>query len=297
MTNRVGFLGLGIMGHGMANNLLQDPNTQLHVWNRSTHKADHLKNQHAQGKVVVCASPKEVMDKCDLVYAMLSTPDVCKAVYEMDGGVLSGVRHATKLVDCATLAQEDMERLAAQVAQRGGRFLAAPVSGSKGPAAAGQLIFLAGGDEALFKEIESTHLSAMGKSSFYFGSSPGAAAKMKLVVNMIMGTMMASLGEGIALCGAADLDAAKLLEVLDLGVCASTLFKIKGPKVLVDDHAPNFPLMHAQKDMRLAVELGQSVGLELPVAAATDGAMVRSRELGHSELDMSAVFKAQAKSE
>ena len=91
---------------------------------------------------------------------------------------------------------------------------------------------------------------------------------MKLVVNMVMGTMMASLGEGLALCGAAGMDCEQLLKVLDLGVMSNGMFRLKGPKMVQSDHAPNFPLQHAQKDMRLAGELGAQLGLGLPVAAA-----------------------------
>jgi len=81
--------------------------------------------------------------------------------------------------------------------------------------------------------------------------------------------------------------------VLDLGVMANGLFKLKGPKMVAGDHAPNFPLQHAQKDMRLAGELGDSLGLGLPVAAAADAAMKRARGEGHSNEDFSAVYEAQ----
>ena len=110
----VGFIGLGIMGRGMAHNLARKGRT-LAVWNRSPQKATELQAEHGADTLAVCATPAEVLEKCDLVYAMLSTPDVCKDVYEMPDGILDGVRKVTKLVDCATLAEEDMERLAEQV--------------------------------------------------------------------------------------------------------------------------------------------------------------------------------------
>ena len=119
---------------------------KLVVWNRSAAKCAALSADHP-GAVTAVDSPSAVLAACDLVYCMLSTPDAVKAVYEMEGGVLAGVRAGTKLVDCATLAAEDMVRLEKQVTERGGRFLEAPVSGSKGPAASGQLIFLTAGDE------------------------------------------------------------------------------------------------------------------------------------------------------
>jgi len=146
MSDSVGFIGLGIMGEGMAKCLLKS-GRKLHVWNRSTAKSTALASEFPDA-VTVCETPAAVLAACDLVYAILSTPEVVKAVYEMEHGVLAGVRDgSTKIVDCATLAAEDMARLNAQVHERGGRFLEAPVSGSKGPAAAGQLIFLTSGDQ------------------------------------------------------------------------------------------------------------------------------------------------------
>ena len=95
-------------------------------------------------------------------------------------------------------------------------------------------------------------------------------------MNMIMGTMLASLGEGLALTSAAGIEAKLLLEVLDLGAMACPLFKLKGPKMLAGDYVPAFPLKHAEKDVKLAVELGAMLGQPLPVAATTDAMMLRA---------------------
>ena len=168
------------------------------------------------------------------------------------------------------------------------------MSGSKVPAAQGQLIFLCGGDEPLFNEVVGSDLAAMGKASFFFGRV-GSGTRMKLVVNMVMGSMMAAFGEGLALAKACGADGAKLLQVLDLGAMANPMFKLKGPKMLAADHAPHFPLEHAEKDVRLAGELGAQLGLALPVAATADAAMKKSIAAGHGRLDFSATFLAQAK--
>ena len=291
-TGTVGFIGLGIMGDGMARCLLKSGRS-LVVWNRSAAKCDALKAEAADA-VTVLASPAEVVKACDLVYVMLSTPEAVKAVYEMDGGVLAGVGAGKCIVDCATLAPEDMIRLSEQVTSKGGRFLEAPVSGSKGPAAAGALIFLAGGDEALYADC-AADFDAMGKAKFHFGAV-GAGTRMKLVVNMLMGSMMCAFGEGLALCEASGLDRAQLLQVLELGAVATPMYKLKGPKMIAGDHAPNFPLQHAHKDMRLAVELGTAVGVGLPVSATAEAAMKRARDDdGLGESDFSAVYEAQKK--
>jgi len=289
----VGFIGLGIMGEGMAKNLAKS-GRQLVVWNRSPGKCTELQAACEGADITVAETPAAVLAKCDLVYCMLSTPDAVKSVYEMEGGILAGVCAGKKIVDCATLAAEDMVRLSAQVSERGGTFLEAPVSGTKGPAHAGQLIFLCAGDEALFNEVLPTDLEAMGKASFFFGAA-GSGARMKLVVNMIMGSMMAAFGEGLSLCEASGLDSEKLLEVLQLGAMANPMFKIKGPLMLQGNFAPNFPLEHAEKDMRLAVAHGGSLGLGLPVAAAADAAMKRAMEEDLGKQDFCSVVAAQKK--
>lgn len=213
---RIGFIGLGLMGEGMSRRLVTAGGRSLCVWNRSPAKSEALTAELGADKVVVASTPSEVVSSCDIVYCMLSTPSAVKAVYEMEDGVLAGVSASTCIIDCATLCETDMHRLSAQVAERGGRFLEAPVSGSKGPAAAGQLIFLAAGDEALYASVASD-LDAMGKAKFFFGEV-GKGTRMKLVVNMVMGSMMAAFGEGISLADASGLDPTQLLQVLDLGV-------------------------------------------------------------------------------
>ena len=120
---------------------------------------------------------------------------------------------------------------------------------------------------------------------------------MKLVVNMLMGSMMCAFGEGLALCEASGLDRAQLLQVLELGAVATPMaYKLKGPKMIAGDHAPNFPLQHAHKGPRLAVELGTAVGVGLPVSATAEAAMKRARDDdGLGESDFSAVDEAQKK--
>jgi len=268
-SKTVGFVGLGIMGEGMAKCLIK-AGLKLVVWNRSTAKSDAFKAT-APDSVTIAESAAAVVAACEITFCMLSTPEAVRSVYEMDGGVLAGVSAGKCIVDCATLAEEDMKRCSADVLAKGGRFLEAPVSGSKGPAANGQLVFLCGGDQPLFESI-SLELDAMGKKSFFFGEV-GSGTRMKLVVNMVMGTMMCAFSEGMHLCGSSGLDAAQLLEVLDLGAIANPMFKLKGPKMLAGDHAPNFPLQHAHKDMRLAVEAGAGFGIGMPASTSPDVAL------------------------
>ena len=114
MSETVGFIGLGHMGEGMARRLLTTAGRKLVVWNRSPDKAKKLEAE-GKGAVTVAASPAEVVKSCAVTYIMLSEPKAVKAVYEMEDGVLAGIAPGKSIVDCATLAVADMERLSAQV--------------------------------------------------------------------------------------------------------------------------------------------------------------------------------------
>lgn len=283
-----GFVGIGIMGEGMATCLLNDGRS-LVVWNRDASKSEKLKRAFPR-LVTVAATAATVVETCAVTFSMLSTLEASQAVFP---ALVGAVREGKSIVDCATLTPERMRDMRGAVTLAGGRFLEAPVSGSKAPAAQGALIFLCGGDAALYAEVK-PELAVMGKADFLFGDV-GAGTKMKLVVNMVMGDMMVALSEGLSLCGASGLpgDAeAGLLKVLDLGIMSNGMFRLKGPKMLAGDHAPNFPLKHAQKDMRFALNLGDQVGQALPVSAAANAAFLAARAESGDD-DFSAVYEQQ----
>jgi len=296
---------LGIMGDGMTRRLLQS-GRRLVVWNRSVEKSERLQSEYGTEAVVVASSAREVVESCELTYAMLSDQPASEAVYHDPAeGILKGLAEAQaaglgsrRLVDAATLSEEHMQGLAHEVSKRGATFLEAPVSGSKGPAATGQLVFLCGGDKELFEDPQvQLDLGAMGKASYLIGEEVGAGTRMKLVVNMVMGSMLTSLGEGLRLCDGAGLDQSQLVEVLGLGAMANPMFNLKGPNMAKNQHPTNFPLKHATKDMRLAMGLAQELGLHsnIPVSVAATAEFDRALALGYGDDDFSAVTEQAPK--
>ena len=163
------------------------------------------------------------------------------------------------------------------------------MSGSKAPAENGQLIFLCGGSRGLFDDVAGP-LEVMGKASLYLGQT-GQGARMKLCANAIMGEMMVALSEGLALSEAAGLKHADLLEVLSLGAMANPMFALKGPAMSEGTYPPAFPLEHQQKDLRLALALGEEVGQPLPLAAVANAAFLKAQERGLARSDFSAVME------
>ncbi|KAH1081631.1 hypothetical protein J1N35_021392 [Gossypium stocksii] len=280
----VGFLGLGIMGKAMSMNLLKN-GFKVTVWNRTLSKCDEVVAHGAS----VGETPAEVVKKCNITIAILSDPAAALSVVFDKGGVLDQICSGKGYIDMSTVDPETSCKISEAIALKGGHFLEAPVSGSKQPAETGQLVILAAREKALYEEAVPA-FDVLGKKYFFLGPV-GNGAKMKLVVNMIMGSVMNAFSEGLTLAERSGLNPHSLLDVLDLGGIANPMFKGKGPEMLKDNYSPAFPLKHQQKDMRLALALGDQNAVSMPVAAAANEAFKKARSMGLGDLDFSAVFE------
>ncbi|XVE72618.1 hypothetical protein DITRI_Ditri11bG0052500 [Diplodiscus trichospermus] len=280
----VGFLGLGIMGKAMSMNLLKN-GFKVTVWNRTLSKCNELLAHGAS----VGQTPAEVVKKCKITIAMLSDPAAALSVVFDKDGVLEQICSGKGYIDMSTVDPETSCKISEAITSKGARFLEAPVSGSKQPAETGQLVILAAGEKALYEEAVPV-FNVLGKKSFFLGQV-GNGAKMKLVVNMIMGSMMNAFSEGLVLAERSGLNPHSLLDVLDLGAIANPMFKGKGPAMLQDNYSPAFPLKHQQKDMRLALALGDENSVSMPIAAAANEAFKKARSMGLGDLDFSAVIE------
>jgi 3-hydroxyisobutyrate dehydrogenase-like beta-hydroxyacid dehydrogenase len=184
-------------------------------------------------------------------------------------------------VDMSTVDDETARTIAEVVSERGGRFFEAPVSGTKKPAEDGTLIILAAGDQSLYDEVTPA-FDKMGKKRLYLGAV-GQGARMKLVVNSILGGVMAAFCEGVALGQKGGLDGGQILEVFDAGALANPMFRGKGAMVLKGEFPTSFPLKHMQKDLRLAVALGDKLGQPLHCTAAINETFKRARAAGYAD--------------
>ncbi|WP_224984397.1 NAD(P)-dependent oxidoreductase [Geomonas agri] len=282
-----GFLGLGIMGSAMAKNLIK-AGFKVKVWNRSPAKCEEF----AALGAAVAATPAEVTSSCAITIAMLADPAAAHDVCFGPQGALEGIGAGRGYVDMSTVDAATAQEIAAAVTAKGGRFLEAPVSGSKKPAEEGTLIILAAGDHGLFDKTMPL-FEKMGKKSLFLGEV-GRGAEMKLIVNMVMGGMMTIFCEGLALAEKAGLASADLLDVLDSGALANPMFKLKGAQMTQGMFDPAFPLKHMQKDMRLAVALGDTLNQPLASAAAANESFKRAKGMGLADRDFCAVLKAIA---
>lgn len=145
----------------------------------------------------------------------------------------------------------------------------------------------------LFDQVKDNGLNAMGKASHYFGKV-GCGTRAKLVVNSLMGTMLAAFGEGLALSESVGLDPSKMIEVIGQGAIQSPMFDLKGPKMIASDHVVNFPLKHAHKDMALAKDMAAKAGVEFSVMAQAEKLFREAREdeeLNVADKDFSAIYE------
>jgi 3-hydroxyisobutyrate dehydrogenase-like beta-hydroxyacid dehydrogenase len=282
--NKYGFLGIGIMGKAMVTNLLK-AGLDVTVWNRTTERCTPLVDLGAKlGKTAA-----DVVADCDITFGMVSDPAAASALCFGKGGVLEGISAGKSYIDVSTVDAETSISIHDAIKAKGGRFLEAPVSGSKKPAEDGALVFLCSGDESLYKDAGKA-LDVMGKRSFYF-PNVGQGAQMKLVINMIMGTMMTAFAEGLSLGDKIGLQKTDILDVIAQGAINSPMFQLKGPLMTEGNFTTAFPLKHMQKDMRLALLLGDACGQPLHTSSAANNAYIMSRQNGYSDEDFSAVIR------
>ena len=282
---KYGFLGLGIMGKAMASNLIKDGH-ELVVWNRTASACDPLVELGAEATDDIA----EVLAKADVIFAMLADPEAALAVGTGPGGVAENIKPGQSYVEMSTIDAQTSRVIDQAVEAKGARYLEAPVSGSKKPAEDGTLVFLAAGDESLYEEV-SMALDVMGKKRIFLGEC-GQGARMKLIVNMIMGGMMTALSEGLETARRSDLNPDELLEVLGAGAIANPMFAGKGPNMLKDEFTVAFPLKHIAKDLRLALELCHEQDVAAPTAQAASDQFARAEDAQWGDLDFSAVFRA-----
>ena len=284
---KYGFLGMGIMGSAMAANLVRAGH-DVTVWNRTAARCAPLVALGARQ----ADTPREVAATCDVTFAMLSDPAAALAVLEGPDGVLGGIGQGRGYVDFSTVDDATANAIALQIVANGARYLEAPVSGTKKPAEDGTLIILAAGDRGLYDEVAPA-LDKLGKKRLFLGEV-GQGARMKLVVNLIMGSMLTALSEGLALGLKGGLDGAEILDVLDAGAMACPMFRAKGPMLLSGAYPTSFPLKHMQKDLRLALALSEKLDQNLALTAASNELFKRARIAGNGDKDIGAVFSVIA---
>jgi 3-hydroxyisobutyrate dehydrogenase len=287
---KIALLGLGLMGSGMAGRLL-DAGYPLTIWNRTPGKTQALADRGAK----VAQSPRQAVAGATVVISMLADVPVCRDVWLGRGEAILGTAPGTVLVESSTVTVEWIEELDRAAREQGCELVDAPVTGSKPQAAAGQLLFLAGGSSAALDSITPI-LKAMGRDVVHVGPV-GSGARLKLINNFLSGSQVAALAEALSLIERSGLDAQKALGVLTEGAPGSPLVKLLSGRMMARQYEPNFVLRLMAKDLRYAVSEADHHGLDLDMGRAALRVFEHAISAGQGEDDMSAVveqFRLQA---
>ncbi len=281
---RVAFLGLGIMGGGMARRLL-GAGIPLTVYNRNRARAEALVPLGAR----VAATAREAAAEADVVFSMVADDNASRAMWLGENGALAGAKKGAVLVECSTLSVEWVNDLALAAAHSGHDFVDAPVTGSKSQAAAGELNFIVGGSTAALDRIRPM-LGPMSKSITHLGPT-GSGALVKLINNFVCGVQVAAMAEALALVERSGIDRATALSVLLDGAPGSPLVKVVTARMTAGDFTPNFLLKLMAKDLGYAVNEGAARGVSPATAVAALEVFQKAIAAGHGEKDMSAVIE------
>ena len=285
ITNaRVAFLGLGIMGAGMARRLL-GAGARLTVFNRSAERARAL----AADGATVAGSPREAVADADVVFSMVADDDASHAVWEGGTGALAGVRPGTVLVESSTVTVGRIRELAESAARIGCELVDAPVTGSKTQAAGGELTFLVGASGDALARIRPA-LEVMGRTILHLGPT-GSGALVKLINNFLAGVQATSLAEAIAIIERSPLDRGVALAAIVNGSPGSPVMKTLASRIVAEDYSPNFYLHLLAKDLGYAIAEGESRDVPMATAHAALGVLRASVERGDGEKDMAAVVE------
>ena len=267
------------MGRPMGMNLLKAGHA-LTVWNRTASRADELVAASAK----LAKSPQEVAAASDFLLTMVSDPLALEEVLWGPAGAMQALKRGA-------IYERRRYRDACHTAcaERGARFLDAPVTGGDWGAKKGELLFMVGGDAETLKEAEPI-LAVMGKKIFQLGPH-GAGQTIKLAMNLILALQVDALAEALALVTRAGLQGEKLVEVLQSSMARSGVLDVKAPNLLKGEYVPSFPLRLMHKDLGLALDLANQLGVALPATAAARETYNYVKGAAKEDLDYSAVMK------
>ncbi len=281
---RIGFLGLGIMGSGMARRLAAN-GFPLVVYNRNAKKAEGF----AEAGARVAASPRDAASGADVVMCMVADDTASRSMWLGDNGALSAVKPGTVCIDSSTISVGWARELATAVEARQCEFLDTPVTGSKAQAASGELNFLVGGSPATLEKARPV-LAAMSKSITPIGPV-GSGAMIKLINNFVCGVQIIAIAEALAMIERSGLDRARALEVLTNGAPGSPLVKTVSARMTAADYTPNFLLRLMAKDLNYSIQEADKLSLHLTTAAAALDTFQKAMAAGHGDKDIAAAVE------
>jgi len=283
-TPPIAFLGTGRMGGPMAANLAR-AGFAVRAWNRTADRASAL----AEDGVIPAASPARAVDGAGILITMLADGPATEQLWHELEGVLAA-NPGLIWVQMATVGLDWSQRFAAAAARRGVSFFDAPVSGSQGPAEAGELVILASGPSELRGAVAPV-FDALGRATAWLGPA-GHGTRAKLVLNNWLADLTETTAENLAFARQLGLAPGALVDLLESTPLAAPYAVQKARVMLAGDFAPAFALKHALKDADLAAQAARESGAELPLTQALLPRWRRAVASGHAEDDVAVIYTA-----
>jgi 3-hydroxyisobutyrate dehydrogenase len=260
MSERIGFIGLGIMGQGMAANLLK-AGFELTVWNRTITRMQDLVAQGAHAG----ASPADVAARSDIIVTCVSdTPDV-QTVILGEQGIIHGAGAGALVIDCSTISPQATREIAISLGEKDIFMLDAPVSGGSEGAARGTLSIMIGGASDQFERALPI-FQAMGKTITHVGGH-GAGQTVKLVNQVLVVGNCIAMCEALMFAQAGGVELQKTYNAISQGAAGSWMFTNRAPQIMARDWRPGFTIDLQQKDLRLVLEAADELGVPIPVTS------------------------------
>jgi 3-hydroxyisobutyrate dehydrogenase len=254
---RIGFIGLGVMGRSMARHI-RAAGYPLNVFNRTKERADEIVALGATWQ----SSPRDVAAASDIVITMVGYPHDVERVYFGEDGLFAGIAHGAILIDMTTSTPSLAQRIHAAGTEIGVGALDAPVSGGDIGAREARLTIMLGGDEADFTRARPL-FEVMGKTITLMGG-PGAGQHTKMCNQIAIASGMIGVCEALAYAEGAGIDQARVIETISTGAAASWSLSNYGPRIIAGNFEPGFYVKHFIKDMEIAIQSADEMGLEAP---------------------------------
>jgi 3-hydroxyisobutyrate dehydrogenase-like beta-hydroxyacid dehydrogenase len=284
---RIGYVGLGVMGGGVARRLLSAGH-EVTGYNRTRSKAEPL---IADG-MRFAESPREAAEQTDVIFSMVTNTQALTAITHGPDGILAGLGPGKVYVDMSTVSPAASRGLAERVRERGAAMLDAPVSGSVITLEQGKLSVIVGGDRETFDGVAPI-LRDIGPTVTYVGGN-GQAVLMKIATNLSLAVQMLAFSEGVLLAEKGGISREDAVNVLTNSAIASPMVKYRGPFVLEMPEEAWFDCNMMQKDMVLALDLGRELDVPLPTTAASNEILTAARGMGLDHHDFAVMFDVLA---
>jgi 3-hydroxyisobutyrate dehydrogenase-like beta-hydroxyacid dehydrogenase len=284
---RIGYVGLGVMGGGVARRLLEAGHEVI-GHNRTRSKAEPL----IAAGMRFADTPREAAEQSDVVFSMVTNTQALAAVSEGPDGILAGLGPRKVYVDMSTVSPAASRDLAERVSELGAAMLDAPVSGSVITLEQGKLSVIVGGDAATFERVEPILLD-IGPTVTHVGGN-GQAVLMKIATNLSLAVQMLAFSEGVLLAEKGGIAREDAVRVLTNSAIASPMVKYRGPFVLELPDEAWFDCNMMQKDMVLALELGRELAVPLPSTAAANEVLTAARGMSLDHHDFAVMFDVLA---